>query len=105
MILGHSPFSGDDEDELFHSICNDKPYYPHSMNKEAVRLLEQVYIDFLFLGNGLRLQMPCVASADAMQGNTWCLQCTTTVDYCMASVVDYCMASVVDYCMASAVDY
>ncbi|XP_067934448.1 protein kinase C delta type-like [Watersipora subatra] len=43
MILGHSPFSGDDEDELFHSICNDKPYYPHSMNKEAVRLLEQLF--------------------------------------------------------------
>ena len=59
MILGHSPFSGDDEDELFHSICNDKPYYPHSMNKEAVRLLEQVYINFLFLGDVLRLQMPC----------------------------------------------
>jgi len=43
MILGHSPFSGDDEDELFHSICHDKPYYPHSMNKEAVRLLEQLF--------------------------------------------------------------
>mgnify|MGYP001792599702 CR=1 FL=1 len=42
MILGHSPFSGDDEDELFHSICHDKPYYPHSMNREAVRLLEGV---------------------------------------------------------------
>jgi len=44
MLLGSSPFSGDGEDELFYSICHDKPHYPHSLNKEAAKLLELVSI-------------------------------------------------------------
>lgn len=44
MLVGQSPFHGDDEDELFESIRMDTPHYPRWINKEAKDLLEQVSI-------------------------------------------------------------
>uniref|UniRef100_A0A182VFK5 non-specific serine/threonine protein kinase n=1 Tax=Anopheles merus TaxID=30066 RepID=A0A182VFK5_ANOME len=40
MLVGQSPFSGCDEDELFWSICNEIPWFPHYLSKEALRLLQ-----------------------------------------------------------------
>jgi novel protein kinase C epsilon type len=42
MLLGQSPFRGDDEDEIFDAILEDEPLYPMSMPGEAVDLLQRV---------------------------------------------------------------
>lgn len=42
MLIGQSPFQGDDEDELFESIRSDTPHYPRWIPKEARKLLELV---------------------------------------------------------------
>ncbi|XP_025106597.1 protein kinase C delta type-like isoform X1 [Pomacea canaliculata] len=43
MLIGQSPFHGDDEDDLFHSILHDTPRYPHSMPKEAAAMLSLLF--------------------------------------------------------------
>ncbi|XP_041837284.1 protein kinase C delta type-like [Melanotaenia boesemani] len=43
MLIGQSPFQGDDEDELFDSIRSDVPYYPQWITKESKSLLEQLF--------------------------------------------------------------
>lgn len=42
MLIGQSPFQGDDEDELFESIRSDTPHYPRWITKESKSLLELV---------------------------------------------------------------
>ena len=42
MLIGQSPFHGDDEDELFESIRMDTPHYPRWITKEAKDLMEKV---------------------------------------------------------------
>lgn len=42
MLLGQSPFKGDDEDEIFDAILEDEPLYPMSMPGDAVSLLTKV---------------------------------------------------------------
>lgn len=42
MMIGQSPFHGDDEDDLFHSIMNDTPHYPRWLSKEAASMLSLV---------------------------------------------------------------
>lgn len=44
MLIGQSPFHGDDEDELFESIRMDTPHYPRWINKEAKDLIERVCV-------------------------------------------------------------
>lgn len=44
MLIGQSPFQGDDEDELFESIRSDTPHYPRWITKEAKSLIELVTI-------------------------------------------------------------
>ncbi|XP_023381478.1 protein kinase C theta type-like [Pteropus vampyrus] len=39
MLVGQSPFHGQDEEELFHSIRMDNPFYPRWLEKEAKDLL------------------------------------------------------------------
>ncbi|XP_051967753.1 protein kinase C delta type-like [Xyrauchen texanus] len=43
MLIGQSPFQGDDEDELFESIRMDAPHYPRWITKEAKDLLEKLF--------------------------------------------------------------
>ncbi|XP_066553705.1 protein kinase C, delta b isoform X2 [Amia ocellicauda] len=43
MLIGQSPFHGDDEDELFESIRMDTPHYPRWITKEAKDLLEKLF--------------------------------------------------------------
>uniref|UniRef100_A0A9J7YMV7 Protein kinase C n=1 Tax=Cyprinus carpio carpio TaxID=630221 RepID=A0A9J7YMV7_CYPCA len=43
MLIGQSPFQGDDEDELFESIRMDVPHYPRWITKEAKDLLEKLF--------------------------------------------------------------
>lgn len=42
MLAGRSPFVGTDEDELFWSICNEEPFYPRFLPKDAKHILENV---------------------------------------------------------------
>ncbi|CAB1314812.1 unnamed protein product [Coregonus sp. 'balchen'] len=43
MLIGQSPFQGDDEEELFESIRMDVPHYPGWITKEAKDLLEKLF--------------------------------------------------------------
>uniref|UniRef100_A0A336K1T5 protein kinase C n=1 Tax=Culicoides sonorensis TaxID=179676 RepID=A0A336K1T5_CULSO len=40
MLIGQSPFSGCDEDELFWSICNEIPWFPAFLSKDALKFLK-----------------------------------------------------------------
>ena len=43
MLLGQSPFRGDDEDEIFDAILEDEPLYPITMPRDAVSILQKVW--------------------------------------------------------------
>ncbi|KAG7270241.1 hypothetical protein CRUP_013958 [Coryphaenoides rupestris] len=43
MLLGQSPFQGDDEDQLFESIRTDSPHYPRWITKDSKDLLEKLF--------------------------------------------------------------
>jgi hypothetical protein len=53
MLLGQSPFRGDDEDEIFDAILEDEPLYPITMPKDAVSILQKVYWTLHTLGIAL----------------------------------------------------
>ncbi|XP_041976185.1 titin homolog isoform X2 [Aricia agestis] len=42
MLVGQSPFSGCDEDELFWSICNEMPSYPRFLSQESHSILTRL---------------------------------------------------------------
>ncbi|OLL23182.1 Protein kinase C-like [Neolecta irregularis DAH-3] len=42
MLLGQSPFRGDDEDEIFDAILADEPLYPIHMPRDAVSILQKL---------------------------------------------------------------
>ncbi|KAH9933130.1 uncharacterized protein BXZ73DRAFT_89794 [Epithele typhae] len=42
MLLGQSPFRGDDEDEIFDAILEDEPLYPITMPRDAVSVLQKL---------------------------------------------------------------
>jgi serine/threonine protein kinase len=42
MLIGQSPFSGCDEDDLFWSICNEQPHFPRFLSREANSILSLV---------------------------------------------------------------
>ncbi|KAG2115097.1 kinase-like domain-containing protein [Suillus discolor] len=42
MLLGQSPFRGDDKDEIFDAILEDEPLYPITMPRDAVSILQQL---------------------------------------------------------------
>lgn len=46
MLLGQSPFRGDDEDEIFDAILEDEPLYPITMPRDAVSILQKVNFKF-----------------------------------------------------------
>ena len=39
MLTGQSPFSGCDEDELFWSICNERPFIPRYLSQDSSDIL------------------------------------------------------------------
>ncbi|GAA5985737.1 hypothetical protein JCM10908_007091 [Rhodotorula pacifica] len=42
MLLGQSPFRGDDEEEIFDAILEDEPLYPIHMPKDSVSILTRL---------------------------------------------------------------
>lgn len=46
MLVGESPFPGDDEEEVFDSIVNDEVRYPRFLSLEAIAIMRRVcYFD------------------------------------------------------------
>ena len=50
MLVGESPFPGDDEEEVFDSIVNDEVRYPRFLSLEAIAIMRKV-IDFIYSCN------------------------------------------------------
>lgn len=46
MLLGQSPFHGEDEDSLFYSICNDVPTIPRYIQTDASSCIQGVSYNF-----------------------------------------------------------
>ncbi|XP_062238662.1 protein kinase C theta type [Platichthys flesus] len=44
MLIGHSPFHGRDEEELFQSIRTDNPVYPCSLHKDSKDILVKLFV-------------------------------------------------------------
>ncbi|XP_053263157.1 protein kinase C theta type [Podarcis raffonei] len=44
MLIGQSPFHGQDEEELFQSIRMDSPFYPRWLDKDARDLLVKLFV-------------------------------------------------------------
>ncbi len=44
FMKNQSPFKGENEDEIFEAILKEEVLYPVSMAKEAVMLLQQVFL-------------------------------------------------------------
>ncbi|KTW30847.1 protein kinase C-like protein [Pneumocystis carinii B80] len=44
MLLGQSPFRGEDEDEIFDAIQSDEPLYPIHMPRDSVSILQRLLI-------------------------------------------------------------
>lgn len=42
MLLGQSPFRGEDEDEIFDAILEDEPLYPIHMPRDSVSILQKL---------------------------------------------------------------
>lgn len=42
MLVGQSPFTGCDEDELFWSICNENPLFPRFLSNESCDILSRL---------------------------------------------------------------
>ncbi|KFZ60051.1 Protein kinase C theta type, partial [Podiceps cristatus] len=70
MLIGQSPFHGQDEEELFQSIRMDNPFYPRWLDKDAKDILVKVRITTrgteVFLPE---LSYPICASSAVFQRN------------------------------------
>ncbi|XP_006633404.1 protein kinase C theta type [Lepisosteus oculatus] len=44
MLIGQSPFHGNDEEELFQSIRTDDPFYPRWLPKDAKEILVKLFV-------------------------------------------------------------
>ncbi|KAG9025599.1 Serine/threonine kinase [Tulasnella sp. UAMH 9824] len=42
MLLGQSPFRGDDEDKIYDAILEDEPYYPITMPRDAASIVRKL---------------------------------------------------------------
>lgn len=47
MLLGQSPFRGDDEDEIFDAILEDEILYPINMSRDSVSILQKVNLNHI----------------------------------------------------------
>ena len=44
MLVGESPFPGDDEEEVFDSIVNDELRYPRFLSLQAIAIMRRVSV-------------------------------------------------------------
>ncbi|XP_017794107.1 PREDICTED: titin homolog isoform X2 [Habropoda laboriosa] len=67
MLTGQSPFSGCDEDELFWSICNERPFIPRYLSQDSSDIL----IALLEKDSGKRLPGHEIAYHSFFQSLPW----------------------------------
>ncbi|XP_033223369.1 probable serine/threonine-protein kinase dyrk2 isoform X1 [Belonocnema kinseyi] len=67
MLTGQSPFSGCDEEELFWSICNERPFIPRYLSQESTSML----ICLLEKDSGKRLPAHEIAVHPFFQSIPW----------------------------------
>lgn len=72
MLLGQSPFRGDDEDEIFDAILEDEPLYPITMPRDAVAILQKVCF-LLYNRWCMSLTTPCFSYSPATPTVGWAL--------------------------------
>ena len=48
MLVGESPFSGDDEEEVFDPIVNDEIKYPKYLSVESITIMKRVELSTLY---------------------------------------------------------
>lgn len=53
MLVGESPFPGDDEEEVFDSIVNDEVRYPRFLSTEAISIMRRVWFVYLCISGWL----------------------------------------------------
>lgn len=58
MLVGESPFPGDDEEEVFDSIVNDEVRYPRFLSLEAIAIMRRVSSFLISLDNGRNTNFP-----------------------------------------------
>ena len=49
MITGQSPFGGEDEEELFDSICNSKIPYSRYLEQSTINFLDKVRQLYMYI--------------------------------------------------------
>jgi len=49
MLVGQSPFQGEDEDGLFRSICEDTPFFPRYVTPAAKSCISKVNLLFIII--------------------------------------------------------
>ena len=74
MLLGQSPFRGDDEDEIFDAILEDEPLYPIHMPKDSVSILQKVSLWCKFV--------------DVLHTRADCVDSFSLVTHCVASALE-----------------
>ncbi|XP_043461456.1 serine/threonine-protein kinase STE20-like isoform X2 [Leptopilina heterotoma] len=67
MLTGQSPFSGCDEEELFWSICNERPFIPRYLSQDSTSML----ICLLEKDSGKRLPAHEIAVHPFFQSLAW----------------------------------
>ncbi|XP_043517069.1 mucin-17-like isoform X2 [Frieseomelitta varia] len=67
MLTGQSPFSGCDEDELFWSICNERPFIPRYLSQDSSDIL----IALLEKDSGKRLAGHEIATHSFFESLQW----------------------------------
>ena len=63
MLVGESPFPGDDEEEVFDSIVNDEVRYPRFLSLEAIAIMRRVSYDLIELQCISRNGQICLVNA------------------------------------------
>lgn len=74
MLLGQSPFRGDDEDEIFDAILEDEPLYPITMPRDAVSILQKVSIEpwkGKSIDEWILTQVMCIAANARSNSTPW----------------------------------
>lgn len=73
MLVGESPFPGDDEEEVFDSIVNDEVRYPRFLSLEAIAIMRRVKIFGFGLMDGMlnRIQLDFSVAEKESRKTSW----------------------------------
>jgi len=79
MLIGQSPFQGDNEEELYSSILRDSPFYPRYVQQAAVSCITQVISSLLLECIFIASYLVLLQFAEIIQTcQVTCIERTTT---------------------------